>query len=66
MWLCCSRCSTDARVQVGDGGVSFACKPEAVDSTGTRTSAEYVSGGGRVGAVSIDVGTFFLVCDLAR
>lgn len=43
MWLCCSRCSTDAQVQVGDGGVAFACKPEAVN--GTRTSAECVSGG---------------------
>lgn len=45
MWLCCSRCSTDAQVQVGDGGVAFACKPEAVN--GTRTSAECVSGGER-------------------
>lgn len=52
MWLCCSGGgSTDAQVQVGDGGVSFACKPEAVGSTGTRTSAEYVSWGreGRCG-----------------
>lgn len=50
MWLCCSRCGTDARVQVEDGGISFACKPEAVNSTGTRTSAECVGGGeGRCG-----------------
>lgn len=63
-WLCCSRRSTDAQVRVGDGGVSFACKPEAVDSTGTRTSAECVSEGGRVGPVSTEAGTVCLFADL--
>lgn len=45
VWLCCSRCSTDAQVEVGDGGLLRSrVSRGAVNSTGTQTSAEGVKG----------------------